>query len=80
MTRDYKREYKAYHATPEQVMRRASRNKARSLIKAKTSAAAIKGKEVDHKNMNPLDNRPKNLSLVSRAVNRRKQPKRNNLS
>jgi hypothetical protein len=34
------------------------------------------GKEVDHKNMNPLDNRAKNIRIVPKAVNRRKQPKR----
>lgn len=34
------------------------------------------GKEVDHKNFNPRDGRAGNLRVVSRAVNRKKQPKR----
>ena len=34
------------------------------------------GKEIDHKNFNPRDNSAKNLRVVSRSVNRRKQPKR----
>jgi hypothetical protein len=34
------------------------------------------GKEVDHKNFDPTDNRPSNLRVVSEETNREKQPKR----
>lgn len=42
----------------------------------KHGKSALKGKEVDHKNYNATDNRSSNLSIKSRAANRRKQPKR----
>ena len=35
-----------------------------------------KGTEVHHKNGNPRDNRPKNLAVISKKVNRTLQPKR----
>jgi hypothetical protein len=34
--------------------------------------AAVAGKEVDHKNGNPKDNKKKNLQLMSRSANRKK--------
>lgn len=34
------------------------------------------GKEIDHKNFNPRDNRASNLRVVSKTVNRKKQPSR----
>jgi len=36
---------------------------------------ALRGKEVDHVNLNPTDNRLSNLSIKSVSANRRKQPK-----
>lgn len=74
--RDYKKEYREYHGKPEQIKRRAGRNKARSLMIKKHGKKALAGKEVDHKNYNARDNRPSNLSIKSKAANRRKQPKR----
>lgn len=32
--------------------------------------AALKGKDVDHKNGNPRDNRPSNLAVKSKSKNR----------
>ena len=46
--RDYKKEYRDYHGTPEHVKERAQRNKARAITKKKLGAAAIAGKDVDH--------------------------------
>lgn len=34
------------------------------------------GKHVDHKNMNPTDNRNSNLRVISAKANMKKQPKR----
>ena len=76
MARDYAKEYREYHAKPEQIKRRSSRNKARRLMIKKHGADALKGKEVDHKNFNPLNNASPNLSIKSRTANRKKQPKR----
>ena len=68
--RNYRKEYDEYHAKPEQKKRRASRNTANKRLKPP------KGKEVHHKNGNPRDNRPSNLSVRSKKANRKEQPKR----
>lgn len=77
MARDYDKEYKEYHASPEQKKRRAQRNAARR--KAEREGKVRKGdnKEVDHVAMNrkgKLDN--SRVRVISKAANRRKQPKR----
>jgi hypothetical protein len=51
------------------------RQRARRLMIKKHGEKALKGKEVDHKNLNPTDNRMSNLSIKTRSANRRKQPK-----
>jgi len=66
--RDYKKEYRDYHGKPEQVMARSNRNKARR----KMNSEPGDGKEVDHKDGNPMNNRPSNLRKVSQATNRKK--------
>ena len=68
--RNYKREYKNYHSRPKQKKRRAQRNSARRKM---TKAGRVRkgdGKDVDHKNRNTADNRPKNLRVVSKRKNR----------
>ena len=76
MARDYKKEYKEYHGKPEQIARRAGRNKARSLMIKKHGKKALAGKEVDHKDHNTKNNSKSNLSIMSKTANRKKQPKR----
>jgi hypothetical protein len=49
---------------------RSNRNKARRAAKKKFGAAAIKGKDVDHKDGNPMNNSPSNLRLRSKGENR----------
>ena len=71
-SRDYKKEYAAYHGKPEQVKRRAQRNAARA-------EAADKGlvSKVDHLGSNrkgKLNNG--RVKVVSRKANRKRQPKR----
>ena len=68
--RNYKKEYKNYHSKPKQIKNRASRNKARSIIKKLRGLKSIKGKDIDHKNGNPMDNRLKNLRIRSIKLNR----------
>jgi predicted SprT family Zn-dependent metalloprotease len=72
MPRNYRKEYDTYHGTDEQIENRSSRNKARRKVAATKGKAAVKGKEVDHKNGNPKDNKTKNLQLMSRRANRQK--------
>lgn len=69
MTRDYKKEYE-YHGTPEQIKRRAARVKARRYKEKVGDAKKGDGKDVDHANGNPLDNRPENLKMRDRSENR----------
>lgn len=73
--RDYKKEYKASR-TPERRKANIMRKRARRLMIKKKGAAAVRGKEVDHKNHNTSDNSSKNLRIISKKANRTKQPKR----
>lgn len=70
MARDYKKEYRTYHGKPEQKKRRAGRNKARKLAVKKYGKAALRGKDVDHKDRNPLNNSRSNLRIQSKSKNR----------
>jgi len=72
MARDYGKEYANYHSKPAQKKRRASRNAARRSMKKAGRVSKGDGKEVDHRNGNAMDNRPRNLSVMSRVANRRK--------
>lgn len=75
--RDYKKEYREYHAKPEQKKRRAQRNSARRKAAKQGKVRKGDGKEVHHVNAprkGSLNN--KKTRVVSRAYNRSKQPKR----
>lgn len=74
--RDLKKEYEEHGSLPEQKKRRAARNAARNAAIKSGKVRKGDGKEIDHKNFNALDNRPSNLRVVSKKVNRTKQPKR----
>ena len=67
--RNYKREYKLYQGTPEQIKHRDARNKARAEMVKKGLVHKGDGKDVDHKNHN-TSQRGKNLRVQSKAVNR----------
>ena len=73
MKRDYAKEYREYHAKPGQKKNRASRNAARHSLMASGRVRKGDGKDVDHKNGNPRDNRRSNLSVMSRSTNRSKK-------
>lgn len=70
--------YAEYHSRPDQVAKRSQRNKARRLMEKKVGAAALKGKDVDHKT--PIrsggTNAPSNLRVSSVAKNRGWEKKR----
>jgi len=68
--RDYKKEYKDYHGSAKQRARRSSRNKARRLAVKTHGKAAVKGKDVDHRDRNPHNNRRTNLRIQSKSKNR----------
>lgn len=75
MARDYAAEYRASRR-PDRRLDNIMRKRARRKMAKKYGKAALSGKEVDHKNLNPRDNSFSNLSISSRSANRRKQPKR----
>ncbi|NBR23508.1 MAG: HNH endonuclease [Micrococcales bacterium] len=70
MTRDYKEEYREYHGTPEQIKRRAARVKARRYMEKNGKAHNGDGRDVDHRDGNPLNDSPDNLQMRSRHANR----------
>lgn len=77
MARNYKKENK-WESSPVQVARRVARNRARRLMERKGLVHKGDGKEVDHKRMLATGGSktdPKNLRVVSRSTNRKKQPK-----
>lgn len=46
---DIRRMDRGYNSTPENIQKRSLRNKARRIMRDKVGAAAIAGKDVDHK-------------------------------
>jgi len=71
--RNYKKEYRTYHAKPVQKKRRTQRNKARKILGLKVGDP----READHKI--PLSkggsNKKSNLRAVSKKSNRKKYQK-----
>jgi hypothetical protein len=59
-----------YNTKPEQVKRRSNRNKARRKLKCPA------GKDVHHKDGNPLNNKRSNLACSSVKSNRSKNRKK----
>lgn len=70
MPRNYGSEYKKYQSSSKQKKRRASRNTARNRMIAAGKAKRGDGKDVAHKNGNPMDNRRSNLKVVPASKNR----------
>ena len=66
--RDYRKEYDDYHGKPEEIERRASRNKAHAEKEKSGNLSWLD--EVDHLDNNPNNNSPDNLRVVSRHKNR----------
>lgn len=71
--RKYSAYDREYQARPEQVKKRVARNAARRLMIRKHGKAALKGRDVDHKNGKATDNRRSNLQVISKKANRSKK-------
>ena len=67
-----KDEYELYHSSTRMKKERAMRNKARRKMKRK-HGFLDRLSEVDHIDGNPKNNSDKNLRLISRSKNRKKQ-------
>lgn len=77
MARDYKKEYREYHASEEQKKRRAERNRDRRAAEKKGLVHKGDSKEVDHLGSHrtgSLAGVP--TKVVSKTANRKRQPKR----
>lgn len=59
-----------YNSKPEQVKRRTARNRARRAMIKAGKAHKGDGKDVEHKNGNPLDNRKSNWRMGTKHHNR----------
>ena len=70
MPRNYRQEYDRYQGTAAQKKRRAGSNKARRLMVAKGKAKKGDGKDVAHKDNNPLNSVAKNIRMESKKSNR----------
>jgi len=68
--RNYKSEYANYHAKPEQRERNNARKRARYDLEKKSVVSKGDGKDIDHKDGNPKNNKTKNLRVVSKTANR----------
>jgi len=65
--RNYRKEYDNYQGKPEQIKRRSSRNKARRVM----GDDCEEGKDVGHKDNNPMNNKKSNLRNEDPSKNRR---------
>ena len=68
--RNYRKEYDNYHAQPEQREKNAARLRARRLMVKKGKVKKHDKMDVHHKDNNPLNNDPKNLSVTTQKYNR----------
>lgn len=66
-------EYEKFQSSDKAKAERASRNSARRSAIRSGRVHKGDGKEVDHSNSSPLDNRSSNLRVVSRKTNRSKK-------
>lgn len=70
-TKDSIRQRK-YNSKPSSKKDRASRNAARSTMAKAGKVSKGDKKDVDHKSMNPRDNKKSNLTVMDRSKNRAK--------
>ena len=70
MARNYAKEYANYHSRPEQIKRRSARNKARRLAVKIGNAKKGDGRDIHHRDGNPVNNKKGNLRSMSKSANR----------
>ena len=76
MPRDYAKEYNTYRGKLEKIKRRRNaRNKVRTIMVKKRLLRKGDDMHIDHRNNNPIDNRPSNLRAVNQKTNIKKRKK-----
>lgn len=65
-------EHEAFQSSPEAKRANSARVSARKKAIREGRVSLHDGKEIDHKNSNPTDNRSSNLRVISRTANRSK--------
>lgn len=70
-----KHEYEKFQSSAKAKAERASRNSARRSALKSGRVHKGDGRDIDHKNSNPRDNRPSNLRVMSASANRGKREK-----
>lgn len=68
--RNYRKEYDNYHKKPEQRRRNDARKQSRRNMVKIYGKAALNGKDIDHKDRNPLNKARSNLRIMSVKRNR----------
>ena len=68
--RNYKKEYRDYHAKPKQKKRRAERNSSRAKMEKAGRVSKGDGKDIDHKDRNTANQSSKNLRVQTKKSNR----------
>lgn len=68
--RDYKREYALFHGKPEQIKRRAQRNKSRRMLAKQGLVHKGDGMDVHHADNNTGNFSRNNLKVIPRSKNR----------
>ncbi len=74
--RNYRLEYKQTDGRPQDIKERTARNRARREAMKKGLVKKGDGKQIDHRDFNPLNNSPSNLRVLSKKANISRQPKR----
>jgi hypothetical protein len=74
-SRNYKREYNEYHKRPEQRRRNDARKQSRRNMVKIYGKSALNGKDIDHKDRNPLNKSRSNLRIQSIRANRSRNGK-----
>lgn len=72
--RNYKAEYQKYGKPKKARQERSSRNKARRLMEKAGKVHKGDGRDVDHINFNPMNDRRSNLRVTSKKFNRGRKP------
>ena len=70
MARNYRKEYDNYQGKPAQKKRRAMRNRVRRMMETEGKVKKGDGKDIHHRDGNPMNFKKSNLSIKNKSKNR----------